>query len=44
MAVTFENKGVIITEERVQHIMERHVNVPKYTKNTLVFFETFTIV
>ena len=44
MAVTFENRDVIITEERVQHIMERHVNVPKYTKNTLVFFETFNIV
>ena len=44
MAVTFENKDVIITEERIQHIMERHVNVPKYTKNTSVFFETFNIV
>ena len=40
MAVIFENKDVIITEERVQHIMERHVNVPKYTFNivsTLAF-------
>ena len=37
MAVTFENKDVIITEEHIQHIMDRHVNVPKYTKNTPVF-------
>ena len=44
MAVTFENKDVTITEERIQHIMEHHVNVPKYTKNTSVFFETFNIV
>ena len=44
MAVTFENKDVTITEEHVQHIMERRVNVPKYTKNTSVFFETFNIV
>ena len=44
MAVIFENKNVIITEERMQHIMERHVNVPKYTKNTSVFFETFNLV
>ena len=44
MAVIFENKDVIITEERVQHILERHVNVPRFTKNTLVFFETFNLV
>ena len=45
MAVIFENKDVISTEERVQYIMERHVNVPKYTFNivsTLAFLTNKT--
>ena len=44
MAVIFENKDVIITEELVQLILERHVTVPRFTKNTSVFFETFNLV
>ena len=44
MAVIFENKDVIITEERIEHIFERHVNVARFTKNTSVFFETFNLV